>query len=65
MSTDPRLVRLKVAASMFGVGYDFLLAGVKEGDLPALQPQQAFLVEPDAVLAYIKHKSDEREAAAP
>ena len=50
----PVLVRLKTAAGMFGVGYDLLLKAVKEGDLPAIQPQQAFLVEPDAVLAYLR-----------
>lgn len=61
---QPRLLRLKAAARMFGVGYDFLLLGVKEGDLPALQPQQAFLVTPEDVLAYIKFKHEQREESA-
>lgn len=63
MSTEPRLVRLKVAASMFGVGYDLLLQGVKEGTLPHIQPQQAFLVEPDAVMAFLRDLSEKRAQA--
>lgn len=58
---ERRRVKLRTAAAMFDIGYDDLLEAVKQLELPAIKPKQAYLVIPDDVEAYLVKQSEEAE----
>ena len=51
------LLRLRDAAAAYGVSYWYLHAAVKSERLPAIRPSREWLVEPDAVMAFLVAES--------
>lgn len=63
-ATDsPRLLKLKDAAAMYSVSYELLHDAVLAGSLPAIKPSRAWLVEPDAVMAFLRQMHAEKVEA--
>jgi len=57
------LLRLRDAAAAYGVSYWYLHAAVKSERLPAIRPSREWLVEPDAVMAYLRSEHDAKVEA--
>lgn len=63
MSTDKRLITLREAEYLYSRSYSEIYQAVRSGALESLRPKRSYLVEPDAVMAWIRAESESRADA--